>query len=100
MEEHDIPKPTLLDDTEEVLGEPSFELLIKDGVPVVSGSYFIQPPLSAVSAEWDAAHENRLNVRANDGSEWIADNVPRSGRVSVVLHPVDGVHPAYATKAL
>jgi hypothetical protein len=79
---------------EEPVGNPSFELYVRDGQPVVSGSYFLHPPLRAVQAEWDPQNGDRLIVRADDGSEWYADGVPREGRVSVMLHPTDGNHPA------
>jgi len=80
-------------DEEEALGVPSFELLVRDGEAVVSGSYFLHPPLRAVRAEWDAADPARLNVRADDGSDWYAVDVPRTGVVNVVLQPV-GDHAA------
>ena len=87
--------PTLLHEEEEVLGTPSFELLVRDGEAVVSGSYFVHPPVRAVDAEWDAA-SGRLLVRADDGSRWYADDVPRHGTVNVRLRPVSGGHRAYA----
>jgi hypothetical protein len=87
------PSENELHEEEEALALPSFELLVRNGEPVVSGSYFLHPPLRAVSAEWDADEPTRLNVRADDGSEWFAYDVPRSGRVNVVLQPV-GDHPA------
>ena len=79
---------------EEPIGNPSFELFVRDGRPVVSGSYFLHPPLRAVQADWDPQDSTRVVVRADDGSEWYADDVPHEGRVSVVLHPIDGDHPA------
>jgi hypothetical protein len=79
---------------EEPIGNPSFELLVRDGRAVVSGSYFLHPPLRAVEADWDPQDSSRLLVRADDGSAWYATDVPLEGRVSVVLHPVDGDHPA------
>ena len=79
---------------EEPIGNPSFELFVRDGRPIVSGSYFLHPPLRAVQADWDPRDSTRVIVRADDGSEWYADDVPHEGRVSVVLHPVDGDHPA------
>jgi len=78
---------------EEALGLPSFEILVRDGEPVVSGSYFLHPPLRAVHAEWSAEDPARLNVRADDGSEWYAQDVRRDGLTNVVLHPA-GDHPA------
>lgn len=87
------PADHQLHDEEEALGLPSFELLVRDGEAVVSGSYFLHPPLRAVRAEWDAANAARLNVRADDGSDWYAADVPRTGVVNVVLQPV-GDHAA------
>ena len=86
------PGKNEIHDEEEALGAPSFEILVREGEPVVSGSYFLHPPLRAVSAEWDAADPAQLNVRADDGSEWYAPDVPRTGMVNVVLQPV-GDHP-------
>lgn len=88
------PTRELPPEEEEPVGNPSFELFVRDGEPIVSGSYFLHPPLRAVDATWDAADDDRLVVRADDGSTWYADNVSHVGRVSVVLHPVDGNHPA------
>jgi hypothetical protein len=85
--------PDGLHEEDEALGVPSFELLVRHGEPIVSGSYFLHPPLRAVRAEWDAADPTRLNVRADDGSDWYAQDVPRAGLVNVVLQPV-GDHPA------
>ena len=90
-----IGDPTLLHEDEEILGDPSFEILVRDGEPIVSGSYFVQPPLRAVAAEWDPKVPSRLLVRADDGSDWFADAVPRSGAVNVRLRPVSGSHRAY-----
>jgi hypothetical protein len=87
------PADNQLHEEEEALGLPSFEILVRDGEPVVSGSYFLHPPLRAVRAEWDADDPKRLNVRADDGSDWYAQDVPRTGLVNIVLQPVDD-HPA------
>jgi hypothetical protein len=87
------PADNELHEEEEALGLPSFEILVRDGEPVVSGSYFLHPPLRAVRAEWDAEDPERLNVRADDGSDWYARDVPRTGLVNVALQPV-GDHPA------
>jgi len=73
---------------EEVPGLPSFELVLRDGEPIVSGSYFLYPPLRAVTAEWDASQPSRLLVRADDGTWWAASDVPRTGRINVVLEPL------------
>jgi len=81
-------------DEEEAVGNPSFELLVRDGRPIVSGSYFLHPPLRAVNAGWDPQDPTRLTVRADDGSDWYAPDVPHEGRVNVVLQPVNGDHPA------
>jgi hypothetical protein len=79
---------------EEPVGNPTFELLVRDGRPIVSGSYFLHPPLRAVSAEWDPADADRLLVRADDGTEWYATDIPREGRANIVLQPLSGDHPA------
>ena len=89
------PADNQLHDEEEALGVPSFEILVRDGEPVVSGSYFLHPPLRAVSAEWDTGDPDRLLVRADDGSDWYATNVPRTGLANVVLQP-GGDHAALA----
>jgi len=70
---------------EEVPGTPSFEVLVKDGEPIVSGSYFMAPPLYMRQAHWDPEREERLLVVASDGSRWYADGIAREGRVNVVL---------------
>jgi hypothetical protein len=95
MGNQSIGEPTLLPEDDEVLGEPSFEILVRDGEPIISGSYFIHPPLRAVDAEWDQQQPGRLLVRADDGSVWCAEDVPRAGAVSVQLRPVAGAHRAY-----
>jgi hypothetical protein len=87
--------PTLLHEEEEILGDPSFELWVRDGEPVVSGSYFLHPPLRAVEARWDARDPHRILVRADDGTDWFAAGMPLTGSVNVVLHPVSGSHPAF-----
>jgi hypothetical protein len=87
--------PTLLHEEEEILGDPSFELWVRDGEPVVSGSYFLHPPLRAVEAQWDARDPHRILVRADDGTDWFAAGIPLTGSVNVVLHPVSGSHPAF-----
>jgi hypothetical protein len=89
------PHGELPPEEEEALGEPSFEMLVRDGEPVVSGSYFLHPPLRAVQAAWDPADRTRLRVRADDGSEWYAENVPLTGSANVVLRPVGGGHAAF-----
>lgn len=89
---------TLLQEEEEVLGEPTFELWVRDGEPVVSGCYFMHPPLVAVHAEWDPAHPHRVVVNADDGSEWFAENVPLDRSVSVQLRPALGTHPRLRTR--
>jgi hypothetical protein len=93
--------PTLLIEEEEVLGDPSFELWVRNGEPVVSGCYFVHPPLRAVSAEWSSAEGGkRLVVQASDGSEWFADDVPVEGSATVVLSPLKGHHPAFPSAAV
>ena len=91
--------PTLLQEEEEMLGDPSFELWVRDGEPIVSGSYFLQPPLRAVHAEWDPEDPDTLRVCADDGTEWYACGVHRTGSVNVVLRPTAGSHPAFAAYA-
>jgi hypothetical protein len=73
-------------DDEEVLGEPRFELRLKDGEPQVSGCYFMHPVLLAEHVEWDEHHPHRILVTASDGSRWYADDVTRTGVVSALLH--------------
>jgi hypothetical protein len=85
----------LPEEEEEALGLPTFELLVRNGEPVVSGSYFLQPPLRATSADRDAEDASRLIVRADDGSTWLATDVPTTGLATIVLKPV-GDHPALA----
>jgi hypothetical protein len=91
--------PTLMIEEEEVLGDPSFELWVRNGEPVVSGCYFVQPPLRAVSAEWSSTSARRIIVQASDGSEWFADDVPTEGTATVVLAPVKGHHPSFPSAA-
>jgi hypothetical protein len=97
--ERPVGDPTLLQEDEETLGEPSFEIWVRDGEPIASGSYFVQPPLRAVTAVWDSARPDRLLVRADDGTEWFAEDVPRTGGVSVRLRPASGAHRAYSPGA-
>jgi hypothetical protein len=81
-------EPTMLgEEEEEVLGEPSFQMWVRDGVPVVSGSYFMHPPLRARSAGWDPDVPGRLIVRASDGTLWAAQDVPLTGGVTAYLRP-------------
>jgi hypothetical protein len=95
MADKAVGEPTLLQEDEEILGDPSFEILVRDGKPVVSGTYFVHPPLRAVTAEWDPQRPGRLVVRADDGSEWFADEVALTGAVNVRLRPATGTHRAY-----
>jgi|GEM_PF-4785914 len=76
------------DDDEEVFGEPSFELRVRDGTPLVSGCYFMHPTVQARTAEWDHAKIDRIVVTATDGSTWYADGVSRVGVVNVALTPL------------
>ena len=82
------PLPTMLGEDEENLGEPSFQMWIRDGVPVVSGAYFMHPPLRAKRAEWDPDVPGRLVVLASDGTLWTALEVPQVGGVTVELQRV------------
>ncbi len=74
-------------DEEEVLGEPVFELLVRDGKPVVAGSYYMHPPLRQKSARVDDAVPGRVVVTTADGSDWYADDVPQTGKATVRLRP-------------
>ncbi|MFI5953205.1 hypothetical protein [Cryptosporangium sp. NPDC051539] len=73
------------DEDEEVMGEPSFELRLRDGEPLVSGCYFMHPVIEVSGFAW-ADGDDRILVTATDGSEWYADRVPRVGKANVVLH--------------
>ena len=84
-----VTEPTMLDEDEEILGDPSFEMWVRDGEPIVSGSYFMHPPLRAKSAQWDRNVPGRLLVRASDGTLWSAEDVPHTGGVTAYLHPAD-----------
>jgi len=84
-----MAEPTMLDEDEEILGEPSFQMWVRDGVPVVSGCYFMHPPLRARTAEWDPEVAGRLVVRASDGTLWSAEDVPLAGGVTTLLHRAD-----------
>ena len=77
------------DDDEEVMGEPSFELRLRDGEPQVSGCYFMYPVLQVDRAVWDEGRPDRILVTADDGSRWFAENVARHGVTNVRLHPMD-----------
>jgi hypothetical protein len=76
-------------DDEEVMGEPTFELRLRNGEPQVSGCYFMHPVLQVASADWDPQRSQRILVTASDGSRWYADGVPAQGTVNVVLRPVE-----------
>jgi hypothetical protein len=73
---------------EEVLGTPSFEVLVRDGVPITSGSYFTAPPLYMREADWDPADKHRLMVLASDGTTWVGEDIPLEGAINVVLKPL------------
>jgi hypothetical protein len=77
-----------VDDEEEVLGTPTFEVLLRDGEPFVSGTYFMAPPIYMREAEWDKDWPGRLLVTASDGSRWFADDVATTGRVNAVMRPL------------
>ena len=77
-----------MDDEEEVLGIPTFEVLLRDGEPFVSGTYFMAPPIYMREAEWDKEVPGRLVVTASDGSLWYAEDVPMTGRVNAVMRPL------------
>jgi hypothetical protein len=84
-----MTEPTMLEEDEEILGDPSFQMWVSDGEPIVSGSYFMHPPLRAKSAQWDPHVPGRLLVRASDGTLWSAEDVPKTGGVTARLHQVD-----------
>jgi hypothetical protein len=84
-----VTEPTMLDEGEEILGDPSFQMWVRDGEPIVSGSYFMHPPLRAKSARWDPRQPGRLLVRASDGTLWAAEDVRKTGGVTAHLHPAD-----------
>ncbi|MCW2529225.1 MAG: hypothetical protein JWM76_4085 [Pseudonocardiales bacterium] len=73
------------EEDEEVLGTPTFEVLVRDGRPLSSGSYFMAPPRYMADAGWDPDAPNRLLVTATDGSRWYADNVAKQGKANAVL---------------
>lgn len=75
-------------DDDEVLGEPVFEMLLRDGQPVIAGSYFMHPPLRQQSAVFDSSVPGRLVVTATNGSRWYADDLPPTGQVTVRLRPL------------
>jgi hypothetical protein len=75
-------------DDDEVLGEPVFEMLVRDGQPVISGSYFMHPPLRQKSVGFDDSVQGRLIVTATNGSKWYADDLPCTGLVTVRLLPL------------
>jgi hypothetical protein len=74
----------VIDDDDEVIGKPSFELRLRDGEPQVSGCYFMHPVLQVADFAWAGA--DRILVTADDGSRWYADRVPRQGVASATLH--------------
>jgi hypothetical protein len=78
--------PELPDEEEDVLGAPSFEVLIRDGRALTSGSYFMSPPIYMKEAKWDSQKPNRLVVTADDGSIWYADIEDPRGRSNAVMH--------------
>src|SRR3954469_4007892 len=75
-------------DDEEVLGEPVFEMLVRDGQPVIAGSYFMHPPLRQQSAGFDSAVPGRLIVTATHGSRWYGDDIPPTGMATIRLRPL------------
>ena len=75
-------------DDDEVLGEPTFEMLVRDGQPVIAGSYFMHPPLRQQSAAFDTTVAGRLIVTATNGSEWYVDDIPSTGLATVRLQPL------------
>ena len=80
----------VLGEAEEIMGEPTFELRLRDGEPQVSGCYFMYPTLQVTEARWDDQRPDRIVVTADNGSTWFADGVRRTGTTNVVLRPADG----------
>lgn len=81
---------------EELMGEPSFELRLRDGEPQVSGCYFMYPTLQVVEASWDGDRPDRILATASDGSRWYADGVRRTGVANVVLRAAGDAGPSPA----
>lgn len=77
-----------LEEEEQTLGTPSFEVLVRDGRALATGTYFMVPPLYMRQARWSDDVPDRLIITASDGSTWYADKVPRNGKANVVLHPL------------
>jgi hypothetical protein len=75
-------------DEDEVLGEPTFEMLVRAGQPVIAGSYFMHPPLRQQSARFDDAIPRRLLVTTTVGTVWYADDVPPTGVTTIRLQPL------------
>jgi hypothetical protein len=75
-------------DDDEVLGEPTFELLVRDGLPVIAGSYFMHPPLRQRSAGLDSSVPGRVVVTATNGSRWYVDDIPSTGSATLRLRPL------------
>jgi hypothetical protein len=73
---------------DEVLGEPTFEMLMRDGQPVIAGSYFMRPALRQQSARFDEAIPGRLLVTTTLGTVWYADDVPATGVATIRLQPL------------
>ena len=75
-------------DDDEVLGEPTFEILVREGQPVIAGSYFMHPPLRQRSAAFDSSVPGRLIVTATNGSQWYVDDIPSTGTATIRLRPL------------
>jgi hypothetical protein len=75
-------------DDDEVLGEPTFEMLVREGQPVIAGSYFMHPPLRQQSADFDSSVPGRLIVTATNGSKWYVDDIPATGTATIRLLPL------------
>jgi hypothetical protein len=75
-------------DDDEVLGEATFEILVRDGQPVIAGSYFMHPPLRQRSAGFDSSVPGRLVVTATNGSRWYVDDIPSTGSATIRLRPL------------
>ena len=84
-----LPELPESEEDEEVLGTPTFEVLLRDGMVLTSGSYFMAPPMYMREADWDPDDKSRLLVTATDGSIWQADDVSHEGKVNAVLRRRD-----------
>lgn len=80
-----LPELPESEEDEEVLGTPTFEVLLRNGMVMASGSYFMAPPMYMREADWDPDDKSRLLVTATDDSLWYAENVSHEGKVNATL---------------